>query len=94
MHFATHELKISSKGLHISNEYYKKLYNIHLNDADDLIFDEHIFNPVLLIFNSCTSMSSLYVQISFSKMKLVKTSLHTHLKQTNLEINFIFQQKV
>ena len=38
------------------------------------------------IFFSGISMSSLLcVQIFFSKMKLVKISLHTKLKQTNLD---------
>ena len=47
------------------------------------------------IFFSCISTSSLsYGQRFFSKRKLVKTSLCTQLKQTNLEIDIIFQQKV
>ena len=41
------------------------------------------------IFFSCISTSSLScVQRLFSKMKLVKPSLRTHLKQTNLENRF------
>ena len=47
------------------------------------------------IFFSCIITSSLsYVQRFFSKRKLVKTSLHTQLKQTNLENRFHISQKV
>ena len=70
----------------------KKLHNkIHLNDVLALIFlflYTVYFSVVTSdkIFFSCISRSSLScIQKFFSKIKLVKTSLHTQLKQNNLE---------
>ena len=46
----------------------------------------NIMHKLLTIITTCKSMSSLpYIQRFFSKMRLEKTSLLTHLKQTNLK---------
>ena len=68
--------------MNITQKHYNK---IHLNYV-------YIYICVVTsdkILFSCIRMSILScIQIFFSKMKLVKTLLHTELKQTNLEIRF------
>ena len=67
----------------------QKLYSkTHLNDVLAIMFFSYVayFVTSHKIVSSYISTSSLsYAQRFFSKMKLVKTSLRTPLKQTNLE---------
>ena len=69
------------------NEYYGK--TLKQNTFAFIFFIYILYTSVfllLIMFFSCISLSSLsYIQRFLSRRKLVKTLLHTQLKQTNLK---------